>query len=448
MITQPTEGQRLGQASAPDAVAALPEGVHTVELVVGDSAGVLRGKRVPATMWPNVLRNGVALANVIFEWSPNCEIRDDAPYSRLTGGVPDVHIHPIVETLRAVPWRPGSARVLCEAVEHGGQPVPIDPRRALKRVLDDVAALGYDVKAAVEIEFHLLDPLTRRPREESLQCYSIERGGLYEEVLAPMRNLITEFGIPIEACNTEYAPGQFEVNVRYGDALTAADMAVQFRNAVKEIATQHGWLATFMPKPYDDLGGSGVHIHQSLWRDGENAFSDGGQLSELGRFYLGGLQRHMPDMTLLGSPTPTAYKRRQDYSFCPTTASWGGDNRTVGLRVIEGDPNAVRIEQRDASADCNPYLALAAQVAAGLDGMRNSIEPGPRCDADGYTTDAAPRLATSVPEAIAALEGSELARATFDPMLLETYAGFCRYEHDAIYGRVSDLERERYMEAY
>jgi glutamine synthetase len=203
-----------------------------------------------------------------------------------------------------------------------------------------------------------------------------------------------------------------------------------------------------MAKPFDDLSGSGVHIHHSLWHDGVNAFSDGGRLSDTGRHYLGGLQRHMPALTLFGSPTPNAFKRRADYSFCPTTVTWGGDNRTVGIRVIEGDEDAVRIEQRDGSADCNPYLVIAAQIAAGLDGVERELEPGPRCDGDGYADVDAARLADSVPDAIAALRGADAPLDAFDPMLVETYIGFCANEHRSVVSRVSDIERQRYLEAY
>lgn len=429
-------------------LAPLPPDIHTVELVLGDIAGILRGKRVPAPFWPRVARDGISLANVIFEWSPWCEIREDGPYSPLKEGVPDARLLPIAETLRPLPWRPGAARVLCRSVEPDQTPVRVDPRHALQRVLARADALGFEVRTAFEIEFYLLDRQTRRPREDGLQCYSIERGAAYEDVLAPIRNHIIAFGIPIEAANVEYAPGQFEVNIRYDEALATADMAVQFRNAVKEIARDCGWLATFMAKPFDELSGSGVHIHHSLWRDGVNLFSDRGLLSDLGRHYLGGLQAHMPALTLFGSPTPNAYKRRADYSFCPTTAAWGGDNRTVGLRVIEGEESAVRIEQRDGSADCNPYLVMAAQIAAGLDGVERGLEPGPRCDGDGYTSPAAPRLAEGIPEAILALRGSQLPEDVFDPLLLETYIGFCAAEQRAVASRVSDIERARYLEPF
>jgi glutamine synthetase len=325
--------------------------------------------------------------------------------------------------------------------------VPIDPREALKRQVGRAAAMGFDVQAALEVEFYLLEPATGLPRETTIQCYSIERGALYEPVIGPMRRQMEDYGIPIEACNTEYAPGQFEVNIRYGEVLGSVDRFVHFRNAVKEIAADHGWLATFMAKPFTEHSGSGLHVHQSLWQGGSNAFSDGsGQLSDVGRHYLAGLVEHMPHLTLFGSPSPNALKRRQDYSFCPTTATWGGDNRTVAVRVIEGADDTVRLEQRDGSANCNPYLLVAAQLAAGLDGIERELEPPPIAG-DGYANTEAPRLADNVPDAVAALRGGELAWSAFEPLLVETFIGYCQVEHDAIHAEVSEVERRRYLEA-
>jgi glutamine synthetase len=425
----------------------LPEGVHTVEGVVADASGILRGKSIPASQWPRVARSGLALANVIFEWSPICDIREEAPYSRLADGVPDIHLMPIVESLRTVPWREGTARVHCEATEVAGGPVVVDPRHALRSVLARAEGMGYVAQVALEVEFYLLDPATKTPREDTIQCYSIERGAQYEPVLSVMRRQLEEYDIPIEACNTEYAPGQFEVNIRHGEALQAVDTFVHFRNAVKEIAADHGWLATFMAKPFSEHSGSGLHLHQSLWRDGSNAFANGaGELSETGHHYLAGLVEHMPHLTLFGTPSPNAFKRRQDYSFCPTKANWGGDNRSVAVRVIEGDQNAVRIEQRDGSANCNPYLMVAAQVAAGIDGIERGLEPPPPAT-DGYADPVAPLLAVSVIDAIAAVRNGSFVQSVFDPLLVETYLGYCQAEHDAIAAEVSDVERRRYLEA-
>lgn len=426
----------------------LPEGIHTVELAVPDAAGILRGKRVPAASWPGVSADGIHMASVIYTWTPRCEIRDDDEWLDPTKGWPDMHVLPIPGELRAVPWRPGSALVLCDTRDEAGGEIPVSPRAALQRVLEKAGRMGLEVKTGFEVEFYLLDPDTRQPRHSDIQCYGLARAAEYEEVLAPLRNQLIEFGIPVEASNTEYAPGQVEVNVRYEEALRTADNAVLFRNAVKEIAAQHGYLATFMAKPDHEQSGSGVHIHHSVWRDGTNTFADDGRLSDLGRWYLGGLQRHMAEFTLFGSPTPNSYKRRQPYSFCPQNATWGHDNRTVGLRVIEGPDNAVRIEQRDGSADANPYLILAAQIAAGLRGVEHQIEPGPPTDSDGYADQTAARLPATVPAAIAELEKSDLAKETFGELLVSVVTGLARNEHEFVNRRVSDVERDRYLEAF
>ena len=316
--------------------AELPEHVHTVELAVADVYGVLRGKRVPASAWPAVLESGLHMASIIYSWTPRCEVRDVDEWLPPERGWPDMHVRPMVDTLRRVPWRPGSAMVLCDVTEEDGSELTVSPRRALHAVLEQAAAMGFVVNIGFEIEFCLLDAVTKLPRYEDVQCYGIARGAEYEPVLAPMRNQLAEFGIPIEASNTEYGPGQLEVNVRHGEAMATADNAVLFGNAVKEIAAQHGYLASFMAKIRSDEPGSGLHLHHSLWGDKSNAFADHGALSDVGRSYLGGLQRHMAEFSLLGSPTPNAFKRRQPYSFCPLSASWLGsrqpyDRTDVGL---------------------------------------------------------------------------------------------------------------------
>ena len=207
-----------------------------------------------------------------------------------------------------------------------------------------------------------------------------------------MRKSLNEIGIPIEQSNPEYAPGQVEVNIRYDQALAAADRVVLFRAMVKELAMHHGYLATFMSKPFFDQSGSGFHTHHSVWKDGKNVFADSGKLSATGLSYLGGLQKRMAEMALFSATTPNAYRRRQPYTFCPVNTTWGIDNRTVGLRVIEGSDSAVRVEKRDGSAECNPYYLLACEIAAGLDGIEQGLQPGPMTEGNGYEAEDAEPL--------------------------------------------------------
>lgn len=426
----------------------LPDGTETVELAVPDAYGILRGKHVPAEQWPKVLEGGIHMCSVIYSWTPRCEIRDEDEWLPPEYGWPDMRVTPMADTVRPVPWRPGSAIALCEVSQGDDSDLPVSPRRVLRAVVEHAAGMGFVPHVGFEIEFYLLDPDTLRPRYDGVQCYGIGRANEYETVLGPMRRQLQEFGIAVESSNVEFAPGQVEVNVRYGPALAVADLAVLFRNAVKEIATQHGYLATFMAKPWTDQAGSGLHLHHSAWRDGQNLFADPSGLSEVGRHYLGGLQAHMADLALLGSPTPNAFKRRQPYSFCPMSASWGIDNRTTGLRVIEGDSAATRIEQRDGSADANPYLIMAAQIAAGLDGIEHDLEPSARQIGDDYAAPMGRPLPGSVEEAAVLLSRSELAAKVFGDQLVAVVCGLARYEEKLISGQVSEIERSRYLEAF
>ncbi len=434
----------------------LPEGTHTVVLAIGDLNGIARGKRLQANMWERTAQHGVALANALFQMDMTCDIWD-TPYGNFDNGYPDVHIVPIPGKLRKVPWEEGVVLTMCrseEVIDHA--PVPVDPRNALLTAVERAADLGYEVMVGTELEFYLLDPETRRPRDVGIDVYGLARAKQFEFVVGPIRNLCTEFGILVEVSNPEYAPGQFEVNLRYTDALTAADNTVLFRHAVKEIAADHGMLATFMAKPFTEESGSGFHVHQSLWKDGQNAFSDGGRLSELGRRYLGGLRRHMADLALLSAPNPNAMRRRQPYTFCPTNNTWGMDNRTVGIRVIEGEPTAVRIEQRDGSADANPYLLIAGQVAAGIDGIEHGLDPGPMTAGNGYEVTDAEVLPTTIPEAIERFEASELVRGLIHPMLVETLVGQARREQEFVMNSgeddpeatVTQVEVDRYLGAF
>ncbi|MEO1000881.1 MAG: glutamine synthetase family protein, partial [Pseudomonadota bacterium] len=345
----------------------LPPGTHTVAMGVGDLNGVMRGKRIPSTHWEHICEAGNALSVAMFAIDMTSDVWD-TPYVNFDNGYPDMHMFPATKPV-ALPWEPGVAFCLGRAETMDHEPVPIDPRNALMRQVARAEAMGFEVKVGTEVEFHLLDPETKRPRDEGIQVYNLGRAAELEHVLGPIRQQINEAGIPIEQSNPEYAPGQVEVNIRYGGALEGADRIVMFRSLVKQLAMAHGYLATFMAKPFFEDSGNGFHTHHSLWKDGQNVFSDGGKLSAVGRSYLAGMQKRMGEMAICGAMTPNAYRRRQPFSFCPVNTTWGVDNRTVGLRVIEGAPSAVRVEKRDGSADCNPYLLLAAEIAAGLDGI-------------------------------------------------------------------------------
>ena len=366
----------------------LPDGVHTVAIGLGDLNGVMRGKRVPAERWAEVRESGIALSIAVFACDMTSDVWD-TPYVNMENGYPDMHVVPTGEVY-PVPWEEGCAFSFGRAIGMDHKPVPIDPRGALEDQVSRAEAMGYQVRVGAELEFYLLDPETGRPVDVGNQFYGLVRAAELEHVIGPIRRHLPLVGIPLEQSNPEYAAGQVEVNIRYGEILRSADQVVAFRSFVKEIAAQHGFLATFMSKPFAEESGNGFHAHYSLWKDGENAFaSDGGGLSGLGMAFLGGLQQRMVESALAVATTPNAYKRRRPYTFCPVNNCWGRDNRTVGLRIIDESPAGTRVEKRDGSADCNPYYLMAADLAAGLDGIESGVEPRHFMDGDGYQCEAA-----------------------------------------------------------
>lgn len=431
----------MGQAHKP-----LPEGVHTVVLGMGDLNGLLRGKRIPAENWANICESGMALANAIFAIDMTCDVWD-TPYTNWDTGYPDVHVMPIGE-VHPIPWEEGVVYSFSESVGTDHQPVAIDPRAALVRVLQKASDMGYETRIGTELEFYLLDKETLKPRDRGIQVYGLPRAAELEHVLGPIRRHLTAVGIPIEQSNPEYAAGQVEVNIRYDEALIAADRVVTFRGFVKELGNAHGYHATFMSKPFFAESGNGFHVHHSLWEDNQNVMADNGALSKLGRQYLAGLQKHMAEMAMVSATTPNAYRRRQPYSFCPTNNTWGVDNRTVGLRVILGNDSAVRVEKRDGSADCNPYLLLALEIAAGLKGIEDSLEPTAETVGNGYENPDCQPIPTDLATAVALARESDLMAEVLGPDLLEILIGQSEREIEFVANQVTPVEIERYLENF
>ena len=421
----------------------LPEGTHTVVMGAGDLNGIMRGKRIPASHWENICRSGNALSIALFAIDMTCDVWD-TPYVNFDNGYPDCHMFPVSKPV-TIPWEPGVAMCMgrCEGMDH--KPVPLDPRNALIRQIERAEAMGYSVNVGTEVEFYLLDPETKKPRDSGIGVYGLDRAAELEHVLGPIRRQINEMGIPIEQSNPEYAAGQVEVNLRYDDAVKAADRLVMFRTLVKQLAGTHGYHATFMSKPFFEESGNGFHTHYSLWKDGANAFADNGKLSATGLSYLAGMQSKMVEMSLCGATTPNAYRRYQPFSFCPTNTTWGVDNRTVGLRVILGSDNAVRVEKRNGSADCNPYLHIAAEIAAGLDGIEQGMTPGPETTGNGYLDEEAAPLPTDISTAIDQARGSDWLKGVLGDLIHELLLQQADREVEFIASQVTPVELDRYL---
>ena len=424
----------------------LPKGTHTVALGLGDLNGIMRGKRIPASNWDNICKNGNALSAALFAIDMTCDVWD-TPYVNMDNGYPDMHLFPITKPV-SLPWEPGVALAFARAEGMDHNPVPIDPRQVLIRQLDRAKKLGVEIKVGAELEFYLLDPETGMPKDKGNGVYSLERAAELEHVLGPIRNNINEIGIPVEQSNPEYAEGQVEVNIRYAEALLAADRVVTFRNVVKQLAFKHGYKATFMAKPFFEQSGSGFHCHYSLWKNGKNIFADNGGLSKDGKHFVGGLQKRMAEAAICGSATVNGFRRRQPYTFCPINTAWGIDNRTVGIRIIQGSDSATRVEKRDAGADCNPYLLMATDIAAGLDGLEGKIEPDEMTTGNAYESEVASPIPTDLRDAIELARNSDWLKNVIGTDLYEIALQQSERELDFFNQQVTPFELERYRDVF
>lgn len=424
----------------------LPKGIHTVILGVGDLNGIMRGKRIPASHWDTICREGNALSIALLAIDMTCEVWD-TPYVNFDNGYPDMHMFPLTKPVE-IPWEPGVAMSMARVEGGDHKPVPIDPRQALVRQVERAAKLGYEIKVGTELECYLLDPETGLPKDSGIQVYGLERAAELEHVLGPIRTQINECGIPIEQSNPEYAAGQVEVNIRYGEALLAADRVVAFRSLVKQLAHAHGYKATFMAKPFFEESGSGFHTHYSIWKNGKNIFANKGKLNDIGRHFVGGLQKRMAESSICGSATVNGYRRRQPYTFCPINTAWGYDNRTLGLRVIQGSDSAVRVEKRDAGADANPYLLLATDIAAGLDGIEGKMEPSEVETGNAYENKTAEPIPTDLRDAIELARNSKWLKGVMGADLYELALQQCERELDFFKQQVTQVEIDRYRDNF
>jgi glutamine synthetase len=283
-----------------------------------------------------------------------------------------------------------------------------------------------------------------------LEDYHILQGTRTESFHAAARRQLKHSGVPVETSKGEWGNGQHELNVRYAEALDMADRHVIFKQCLKEIAEASGMSLTFMAKPDASQAGSSCHIHLSLWRDGANAFPGSEQLgrakvSDAFRWFLGGWIAHVPDVMVCYAPTINSYKRYVDASWAPTRLAWSYDNRTAGFRVV-GEGNSLRIECRIAGADANPYMALAAALASGLDGIANKIEPPELFVGDVYQARNLPRVPYTLAQANERFAASDFARRAFGAEVVEHYAHFYKTEVAAFDKAVTDWERKRYFE--
>ncbi len=432
--------------------------VHTVELAVVDTYAHPRGKRVPVErFFDEVLDGGAAIADAVFILNVRDELIDHEFVNMETGFL-DTRLVPDVSTARILTHRPGYALVFCDSYDEEGALHHLAPRTVLTTQVERCRTLGLDPVVATELEFYLCavdGDGTWQPVRSHIKYSSLTDALYLEEVLRAMRDALAGAGLTVESSNQEYGPGQIEINHGPADAMRAAEDCVLFRSIVKQVAEQHGLRATFMPKPFTEDSGSGMHVHTSLrGADGGNAFADSdGAPNELMGHWVAGLLEHAPALLLLGAPTANGPRRIRPYTFAPTHVHWGLDNRSVLARcIVEAGSKANRVEFRSAGADANPYLLIAGMLAAGCDGIERSLALGAMSVGDMYAEpgDCTP-LATDLTGVLAAYEGSALASMLGDTFS-RSYVSLSREEerlaaeHNPDPDDVNDWERARYLE--
>ncbi|WP_215909513.1 glutamine synthetase family protein [Streptacidiphilus fuscans] len=430
--------------------------IHTVALAFTDMQGRLQGKRFAA---------GHFLDEVVAHGSEGCAylLAVDVELNTVPGytmaswetGYGDFVFRPDLDTLRRVPWQPGTALVTADLAWEDGTPVAASPRQILKRQLDRLAERGLTAWAGTELEFIVFRDTyeqawergyrTLTPANQYNADYSLLATARIEPLLARIRNEMGAAGLVVESAKGECNLGQHEIAFRYDRALTTCDQHSVYKTGAKEIASQEGMALTFMAK-YDEREGNSCHIHLSLRdADGSPAFADdNGHMSSLMRHFLAGQLAAMRELTLLYAPNINSYKRYRPGSFAPTAVAWGPDNRTCSLRVVGHGPS-LRFENRAPGGDVNPYLAIAGMIAAGLHGIEQRLELPEPCTGNAYSADYA-HLPTTLREAAELWAGSELAKAAFGPDVVQHYLTMAQVEQDAFDTAVTDWERYRSFE--
>ena len=427
-----------------------------------DLDGVYRGKRLSAKQFlAGCDGEGFAQCDVIFGWDIAEEVIDGSKLAIGTAdtGFADVLLRPDLATFRIVPWEPASAAVICDVYDEHGAPVQQSPRAALRRVIDRAAKLGFEAMMAVELETRIFredqESLRAknfsdlRPLNPGYNCYSISHASIDDDVVGALRRFMDAYGIEVEGYGREHGEGMYEMNLRYAGALEAADRGMLFKSGAKEVLAQAGAVPTFMAKYSDQMDGCSGHIHQSLWRDGRNAFWDASaehNMAATMRAYVAGALETMPELFALYAPNVNSYKRYVSGSWAPTVATWGIENRTSALRAITSGETAIRVEHRVPGADVNPYLGFAACLAGGLNGITRELEPPPPVEGNVYAAAGLPPLPRTLDQAVDLLDRSDIARDYLGDAFIDHFVTMRRWESEKHRRAVTGWERRRYFE--
>ena len=429
--------------------------IDTVLLAMTDMQGRLQGKRLTASHFlDEVVEHDAEGCNYLLAVDVEMNTVEGYAMSSWERGYGDFVFKPDMDTLRYVPWQEGTALVTCDLVWEDGSPVVASPRQVLKRQLGRLSERGLEAFVGTELEFIVfMDSYEEAWRKgyrdlEPANYYNVDYSLLgtarIEPLLRRIRNSMAASGLAVENAKGECNFGQHEINFKFDRALATADGHAIYKNGAKEIAAQKGCSISFMPK-FDEREGNSCHIHLSLRReDGTPVFVEGHGFSPMFENFLAGQLACLREFTLFFAPNINSYKRYAKGSFAPTAVAWGKDNRTCSMRVV-GHGGSLRVENRLPGGDVNPYLAIAAMIAAGLHGIENELSLEEEFAGNAYEADK-PHVPTNLREAQQLFAQSEAARSAFGVEVVEHYLNMARVEIEAFEAAVTDWERYRNFE--
>lgn len=430
--------------------------IEVAEVYVSDLNGVARGKLVPIEMLEKLATGTMKLPVSTLGLDIFGADVAEAGIALETGD-PDGNLVPIEATLKPMVWakRP-TAQLQCMVTEAGnGAICGYDPRGVLMRVAERAAEMGYRPVMALELEFYLIDAQEAAPpvnpvaggRLARAQLYDMEVMRAFEPVMADITRAAQALGAPAETAICEFGAGQFEMNLRHvEDPLVAADHMIALKRAIRGVARAHGMDASFMPKPFGAMAGSGMHAHLSLLdKTGRNAFDGGGNgPAPLIRHAVAGMLASLAEAMLVFAPHHNSYRRFVPGSYAPVVAAWGHDNRSVPVRVPETHGKGARVEHRVSGSDANPYLLAAAALAGALDGIARGLEPGPPVAREAGPDDGEP-LPVSWAMAEQLFSGSAFVAEWLGGEFRHVFGAMKRQERATLMGRVSDVEYDAYL---
>jgi glutamine synthetase len=431
--------------------------VDTVVVAFTDMQGRLQGKRIHSEFFlDSVLGHGTEGCNYLLAVDVDMNTVDGYAISSWEGGYGDMEFVLDFDTIRWIPWQPGSVMVQCDLawLDADHSPVLQSPRQVLKRQVERADALGYKAFAGTELEFIVFDDTyenawdsayrSMTPSNQYNVDYSLLGTARVEPLLRAIRNHMHGSGLMVESAKGECNLGQHEIAFKYDEVVTTADQHSVYKNGAKEISAQMGKSLTFMAK-YDEREGNSCHIHMSLrGKDGKIVFDEGDGPSQLFEQFIAGVQATMADFTLMYAPNVNSYKRFQPGSFAPTAIAWGYDNRTCSLRVV-GHGGGMRVENRVPGGDVNPYMGLAAMLAGGLYGIENGLGLEDAFEGNAYESDK-PHVPSTLAAARDIFASSQIARDAFGDEVVDHYVNAADIELKAFNAAVTDWERFRGFE--